>query len=75
MNQKLLKTKHEVCKVEWVQLQENPSPNNNLAYKKYELGSAKIRSNGSDTKQGQQTKCTCTWRRHFEMMVKIKKDD
>jgi hypothetical protein len=38
MNQKLLKTKHELCKVEWVQLQENPSPNSNLANKKYELG-------------------------------------
>jgi hypothetical protein len=36
-----------------MQLQENPSPNSNLANKKYELGSAKIRSNGSDTKQGQ----------------------
>ncbi len=56
-----------------MQLQENPSPNINLANKKYQLGSAKISSNGNEIKQGQQTKCTCTWKRHFEMMVKILK--
>jgi hypothetical protein len=71
MNQKLLKTKMNYAR--WNELQENPSPNSNLANKKYELGSAKISNNGNDIKQGQQTKCTCTWRRNFEMMMKILK--
>ncbi len=52
-----------------MQLQENKSPNNNLANKKYKLRSGKSSSNGNDIKQAQQTKCTCTWKKHFEMMV------